>query len=240
MKKIETKRISGYKYAPLLVVSALLSACGTNAAGSSNAASTNSNQTTASTAPSTTTTQSAAIDSSSPIFSKARLTSLTNYSFTLTIGNGSTSSTVTGKINSSTNYEIAVGPIQTYHVDGHSYEVVGNQTPQRVTLGLNFYNLQGVSSAANTFIQLASVGGVTVRSNGQCNVAGTAGTSYVESTSSNQSNSNQSPVACIANGSGALLSLTQGTPSTAASSTSGQYYSFEVTGIGNVPQIQLP
>ena len=92
------------------MVPAVLSASGTTAASSSNAASSNSNQTTASTVLSTNTTRSAAIGTSAPILSKARLTSLANYSFTMTIGNEITSSSVIGTINSSTNYESAVEP----------------------------------------------------------------------------------------------------------------------------------
>ena len=240
MHKNKTKRVSRRSYAPVLIVSVLVTACGKTTAGSSTAVSSNSNQTTASTVPSKNTTQSTAVGTSSPIFSKARLTSLANYSFSLTIGNGSTSTTITGKVYSPTNYFIAVGPIQTYHANGKTYEVEGNQPPQRVTLGKNFFNGQGLNTAAHTFLLLSNVPGATVRTNGKCSVVGTTGTSYLITSSSTQASSNQSPVACIANNSGTLLSLTQGTPSTAASSTSGQYYSFEVTGIGNVSPIQLP
>ncbi len=227
-----------YDGSVLLLISLTAAACGTSTATNSSSSTTVTTNTKSS--PATSTTQTSTTVATSTVLSPSRLASLTNYSYTMEISSGSTSSTVNGKIYSPTNYEVALASAQTYVVNGQAYVVVANQSPQQVTLGQNFFQQQGIIAAANAVSRIANTSGVTVSADGKCSAAGVTGTKYTLSNASTQGNPAKTPTICIANNNGALLSLTQGTAPSSTQSGGNQTFSFEVTGIGNVSPIQLP
>lgn len=156
------------------------------------------------------------------------------------VGSGNTSLTMVGEIHSNTNYEITLGTTHTFFIGGQAYEVLGSLAPQKVTLNQNYFQQQGILAAASAFVDLTKASGVTVKANGNCTVAGEAGESYTETTPSTQGIVNITQVGCVADSNGALLSFVQGTSGTASPGGTAQRFNFEVTGVGNVPLIQLP
>lgn len=169
-----------------------------------------------------------------------RLTSLTNYSYTMTVGTGSASLTMTGQIHSQSNFEISLGTTHTYLINSQAYEVLGNLAPQKITLNPTYFQQQGIIAAANTFFDLTKASGVKVEPSGSCTIAGLKGTLYKETTPSNAGIFKIAQVGCVANSGGALLSFNQGDSGSAAPGGGGQKYFFEVTGVNNVSKFVTP
>ena len=185
--------------------------------------------------------------SASAGLSLTRLGSLKNYTFTTSAGNGGYTFTITGQVHDSTNWETqSTAPaVTTYDVGGRGYALaighvisVSFNTPEGLT------HLNGETTYAKSLIGYTHVTGIQIKTTGPCNVAGVAGTTYhVQSPSADASLLVETATACVANGSGALLSYSFGVPSGSAANAahiSGAGGSFRVNSIGRVGQIALP
>ena len=179
--------------------------------------------------------------------SLSRLGSLTNYSFTAAAGNGGYTFTVTGEVHDSTDWEThSTSPaVTTYDVDGHGYTVALGQvasatfkTPDGLT------HLNGEKTYAQALIGYTHVAGIRITTGGACNVAGVAGTTYqVKSPSADASLLVETATACVANGTGALLSYSSGVPGGSAASAAhitGATTSFTVNAVGGIGPIAAP
>ena len=183
----------------------------------------------------------------SAALSLSRLSSLTNYTFVSSAGGASESLRVTGKVHTATDWEshTQTPSVTTYDVGGHGYAVVGGprvnvtfQTPD----GVN--HLDGEHVYAAELMGYTHVTGIRISTAGACSVAGTAGTVYdVKSPSASASLLVETATACVADGSGALLSYSGGVQGGAAASAAhltGMAMSFRVTSIGGVGRIAAP
>lgn len=179
--------------------------------------------------------------------SLARLGSLKNYTFTTSAGNGGYTFTVTGKVYGPTSWEThSTAPaVTTYDVDGRGYALaigqvisVSFKTPEGLT------HLDGETTYAEALIGYTHVAGIQIKTSGQCSVAGEAGTTYhVQSPSAAASLLVETATACVANGTGALLSYSSGVPSGSAAQAAhitGAGTSFRVNSIGGVNPIAPP
>jgi len=177
----------------------------------------------------------------------ARLGSLTNYSFSTSTGNGGYSLTLTGEVHDSTDWEThSTSPaVTTYDVDGRGYTVALGQvasvtfkTPDGLT------HLNGERTYAQALIGYTHVAGIRITTGGACNVAGVAGTTYqVKSPSADASLLVETATACVADGSGALLSYSSGVPGGSAANAAhitGATTSFTVDAVGGIGPIAAP
>ncbi len=179
--------------------------------------------------------------------SLSRLGSLTNYSFTAAAGNGGYTFTVTGEVHDSTDWEThSTSPaVTTYDVDGHGYTVALGQvasatfkTPDGLT------HLNGEKTYAQALVGYTHVTGIRITTGGTCSAAGVAGTTYqVKSPSADSSLLVETASACVADGSGALLSYSSGVPGGSAANAAhitGATTSFAVDAVGGIGPITAP
>lgn len=233
------KRILSFlKVASVVSLPISLAACN----GTSSSTATTTSQSTSlstTTNPSTTSSNNSASNATS-VLSLSRLTSIKNYSFTQVVGNGGASLTMVGLIHSPTNFEISLGSTHTIFVGGQAYEVLGPLAPQKISIGPNYFQQQGIIEAANEFVDFTKAHGVTVEKTGTCTVANIPGTTYTEASPSNVTILKIEQVACISNSNGALLSIVQQASGTASPTGNGQRFNFQITGVNNVAPIALP
>ena len=171
----------------------------------------------------------------------SRLASLTNYSFTATAGNGGYTFTVTGEVHDPSDWEThSTSPAVTnYDVNGRGYAVALGQ----VTSGPP-QQLDGEATYAQALIGYTHVTGIRITTAGPCTVAGIQGTTYkVKSPGADASLLVETATACVANGTGALLSYSSGVPGGSAASAAhitGATTSFTVNAVGGIGPIAAP
>lgn len=178
----------------------------------------------------------------------SRLNSLTNYTFTSSSSNDGVTFKVTGQVHSSRDWKVesTIPVAETrYDVDGRGYAVTLGQvitvsfaTPEGLT------HLDGEYTAAESLIGYTHVLGEKISPGGSCQVAGEAGLVYrLRSPSAASALLVETATACVAKGSGALLSYTAGVPSGSASNAdnlTGASITFTVDSIGGVAAISAP
>ncbi len=179
--------------------------------------------------------------------SEARLGSLTDYSFTSTAGNDGYTFTVTGEVHSPTDWENhSTSPaVTTYDVDGRGYAVaVGQVLPTTFKPPDGLTHLNGETDYAQALIGYTHVTGIRITTAGPCSVAGVRGTTYqVKSPGADASLLVETATACVADGSGALLSYSSGVPGGSAASAvnlKGAAVSFTVDAVGGIGPIAAP
>lgn len=177
----------------------------------------------------------------------ARLGSLTDYSFISRSGNEGYTFTVTGQVHDATDWEShSTSPAVTnFDVGGRGYGVaIGQVTPVTFKSPDGLTHLNGEATYAQALIGYTHVTGIRVAAAGPCNVAGVDGTTYhVKSPAADASLLVETATACVANGSGALLSYSSGVPGGSAANAThltGAETSFTVTAIGGVGPISAP
>ena len=168
----------------------------------------------------------------------AKLGSLTDYSATMT-DNGTT---LSYSAHSPTDWEFGTGSTPILHVDGFSYTKSVNAQGQPVWYKTadnpGAYQHTAYPGAVAQFIGFTKATGVTVVRGAPCSAAGVAGHAWSVRSPSNSTLTEQE-TACVADQSGALLSLGTGASGSAVPS-SGFSYSVTVTSIGNVATIPVP
>lgn len=191
--------------------------------------------------------QSAHVSSGEGGLSAARLGSLTDYSFISKSGNEGYSFTITGQVHDPTDWETnSTSPaVANYDVDGHGYSLaVGQVIPVTFKSPDGLTHLNGEVSYAQALIGYTHVTGIRIVTAGSCNVAGVHGTTYeVRSPGADASLLVETATACVADGSGALLSYSSGVPGGSAANAThltGAETSFTVTAIGGVGAISAP
>lgn len=181
-------------------------------------------------------------------FDLARLASLKSYRFTSSGSNGGATFEITGVVHGTTDWETdAVTPVKerTYDVGGRGYSLVlGRVVPVDFKTPEGMSHLDGERTAAEGLIGYTHVRGIRITTKGSCRVAGASGTSYHLATPRDAAGLLLETVsACVAKGSGALLSYTAGVPSGSAASAvhvRGATTTFTVSAIGGVGAITAP
>jgi len=185
---------------------------------------------------------------SAPGLTMSRLSSLRNYTFTASASNGGATFTVTGQVHGPEDWKVesTIPVAETrYDVDGRGYAVTLGQvitvsfaTPEGLT------HLDGEYSAAQGLVGYTHVLGERISTAGSCRVAGENGTVYhLRSPSDAASLLVETATACVAQGSGALLSYAAGVPSGSAAQANGiagASSTFTVDSIGTVGVISAP
>jgi len=176
-----------------------------------------------------------------------RLGSLTNYSFTSTAGNGGYTFTVTGEVHSPADWEThSTSPAVTnYDVDGRGYSVaIGQVLPTTFKTSDGLTHLNGETTYAQALMGYTHVTGIRITTAGPCSVAGVQGTTYqVKSPGADAALLVETATACVADGSGALLSYSSGVPGGSAASAvhlKGASTSFTVNAVGGIGPIAAP
>lgn len=176
-----------------------------------------------------------------------RLSDLTDYSFISTEANAGYTFTVTGEVHDATDWQTqsAAPAVTNYDVDGRGYGVaIGQVTPVTLKTPEGLTHLDGESTYAQALIGYTHVTGIHIGTAGPCVVAGAKGTTYqVRSPGADASLLVETATACIAEGSGALLSYSSGVPGGSAASAAhiqGAETSFTVTAIGGIGPIAPP
>ena len=190
----------------------------------------------ASTAPRTPTPAASAGAGGAATLDLAKLGSLTNFAYTQTI-NGVTFS---GQVHSSTDWE-ATAPFVVRHVDGSSYAKLGHtwyqghDAPQA-------YAQSPYPGAVAQFAGFTRVYGATTRRGGACTAAGIPGHTWTIASPSNAAAIlTELASACVADASGALLTLSVGASSSAIpGATHSLSDSLVITAVGSVAWIPVP
>jgi hypothetical protein len=178
----------------------------------------------------------------------SKLSSLRNYTFTTNSSNANQDFAITGQVHDPTDWQTKSTvpvPETRYDVGGRGYAVTLGQviqvsfaTPEGLT------NLDGEYSAAQSLVGYTHVTGETITTAGSCRVAGEAGTIYhLRSPGDATALLVETATACVAQGSGALLSYSAGIPSGSAARSNhltGNTFTFTVESIGGVATIQAP
>jgi hypothetical protein len=179
--------------------------------------------------------------------SLARLGSLTDYSFTSTAGNDGSTITVTGEVHDPTDWEThsASPAVTNYDVGGRGYAVaIGQVTPVTLKTPEGLTHLDGETTYAKALIGYTHVTGIRITTGGHCSVAGVRGTTYdVKSPGADATLLVETATACVADGSGALLSFASGVPGGSAASAvhiTGATTSFTVDAVGGTGPIAAP
>ena len=176
----------------------------------------------------------------------ARLSSLTDYSFTATAGNAGYTFTVTGEVHDPTDWQThsATPAVTNYDVGGRGYAIaIGQVTPVSFKTPEGLTHLDGETTYAQALVGYTHVTGIRIATAGPCRVAGVEGTTYqVKTPGASASLLLETATACVANGSGALLSYSSGVGGSAASAVhiAGAGTSFTVTAIGGIGPIAAP
>ena len=181
-------------------------------------------------------------------FSLARLASLENYRFTSSASNDGHTFAITGMVHGPTDWEIDTAvPVHetTYDVDGRGYSLVlGQVIPVHFTTPEGLGHLDGERTAAEGLIGFTHVLGIRITTAGSCGVAGRSGTLYHLATPRDAAGLLlETATACVAKGSGALLSYTAGVPSGSAAAAvhvQGATGTFRVVAIGGVGVVRAP
>jgi hypothetical protein len=178
----------------------------------------------------------------------SRLSSLSNYTFTTTSSNGGATFTIRGQVHGPEDWKVeSTIPVAETHYDvgGRGYAVTLGQV-MAVTFATpeGLSHLNGEYSAAQSLLGYTHVLGETISTAGSCRVAGETGTVYhLRSPENASSLLVETATACVAKGSGALLSYAAGVPSGSAAQASniaGFTYTFTVDSIGGVGEISAP
>ena len=179
--------------------------------------------------------------------SLARLGSLTDYSFTSTAGNDGYTFTVNGEVHGPTDWETrSTSPaVASYDVGGRGYAVaLGQVTSLSFKTPDGLTHLNGETTYAQALIGYTHVAGIRITTAGPCRVAGVEGTTYqVKSPSADAPLLVETATACVADGSGALLSYSSGVPGGSAASAAhltGATVSFTVDAVGGIGAIAAP
>ncbi len=177
----------------------------------------------------------------------ARLSRLTDYSFTSTAGNGGYTFTVTGEVHAPTDWKThsTTPAVTNYDVGGRGYGVaIGRVVPVTFRTPEGLTHLDGETTYAQALIGYTHVTGIRIATAGPCRVAGVEGTRYqIKSPSADASLLVETATACIASGSGALLSYSSGVPGGSAANAAhitGASTSFTVNAIGGIGPIAAP
>lgn len=168
----------------------------------------------------------------------AKLGTLTNYTGTMTDNGASIAVTV----HSPTNWQESLGTIPTFHIDGASYVKSINAQGQPVWYKNadppTAYQQSPYPGAVQQFVGFTKVAGATIVRGASCTVAGTGGHLWTI-TSPRNPVLREGESACVADQSGALLSLNT-TGGGSAAPASGLSYSFTMTTVGSVPPFAVP
>jgi hypothetical protein len=218
---------------PVALAAVALAACGSSTAVSA----------TSSTGSSTGSTGTSAPSGSGPTgtvsgLDLSKLGSLTNYAGTMT-DNGTS---ISVSVHSPTDWQETLGSSPALHIDGFSYGKSINAQGQLVWYK-NADNSQAYQSspypgAAAQFADLTKVGGATIVRGAACSVAGISGHTWTIK-SPNDVAASSAASACVADQSGALLSLGSGVSGSAVP-TGGLSFTYTMTSVGGVPVIPLP
>jgi len=181
-------------------------------------------------------------------FSLSQLASLENYRFTSSSSNEGHTFTITGLVHGPEDWETEATipvPETTYDVGGHGYALaLGHVEPVSFKTPQGYSHLDGERTFATALIGYTHVTGIRITRKGRCRVAGTVGTLYHLATPSTAASVLlETASACVADGSGALLSYRTGAPSgsaVAATPLHGATSSFTVVAIGGVGEITPP
>ncbi|MBW4030927.1 MAG: hypothetical protein HIU57_09715 [Acidobacteria bacterium] len=186
--------------------------------------------------------------SRSAVPSLSRLSSLKNYTFTTTSTNAGYAFKLTGAVNGPENWEThAISPLRvvTYDVGGRGYTVaLGQVRSVSFATPSGSQQLDGEFSAAQALVGFTHVAGIVLTTPGACRVAGVNGTTYrLVTEKSAASLLVESATACVATGTGALLSLESGVPSGSAATAihlRGATTVFTVDSVGGVRPFRAP
>lgn len=185
---------------------------------------------------------------SGPGLSLARLASLENYRFTSKSSNDGYSFEITGMVHGPEDWEArATSPVSelTFDVGGRGYAVVlGRVEPVHFSTAEGLTHLDGERTFAQALVGYTHVRGIRIATKGRCQVAGRSGTVYALATPRDAAGLIlETASACVATGSGALLSYTSGVPSgsaAAAVNLRGATSTFRVEAVGGVGPISAP
>ena len=183
-----------------------------------------------------------------PKLTLERLAGLQNYRFTSSASNGGYTFRLSGIVHGPRDWETrSTLPVKetTYDVNGRGFTlVIGHIVPVTFKTPDGLTHLDGERSAAESLIGYTRVRGIRIATGGSCRVAGRSGTTYHLKTPRNAASLLvETATACVANGSGALLSYTAGVPSGSVLKSvhlRGATLSFKVDGIGTVGVIRAP
>jgi len=215
------------------MAAAVLSACGSSTAAS----------TTTTAAPAGSSAAAAPTGSSAPGgtvsgLDLSKLGSLTNYTGTMT-DNGTS---ISVSVNSPTNWQETLGNIPTLHIDGFSYGKSINAQGQPVWYknadSPDEYQQSPYPGAVAQFSGFTKVGGASIVRGAACTVAGVTGHTWtIKSPTTGTLTEGES--ACVADQSGALLSLGTSASGSAVPSN-GFAYTYTMDTVGGVPVTPVP
>jgi hypothetical protein len=168
----------------------------------------------------------------------SKLGSLTNYTGTMT-DNGES---ISVSVNSPTNWQETLGNIPTLHIDGFSYGKSINAQGQSVWYknadSPDEYQQSPYPGAVAQFSGFTKVGGASIVRGAACTVAGVTGHTWtIKSPTTGTLTERES--ACVADQSGALLSLSTSASGSAVPSN-GFAYTYTMDTVGGVPATPVP
>ncbi len=168
----------------------------------------------------------------------AELGSLTDYAGTMT-DNGAT---ISVEVHSATDWSESTGGTPMLHIGGVVYVKTVSPTGQPAWAHTpdpaSAYQQSPYPGAVGQFSGFTKVADATVTKGAACAAAGVPGHTWTIA-SPHTSVLSERESACVADASGALLSLTTGANGTAVPA-SGFAYSFTITQVGGVPAIAVP
>lgn len=217
---------------PVAVAAAALAACGSSTAVSatSSTGSTGSTATSASSGSGPTGTVSG--------LDLSKLGSLTNYAGTMT----DSGTSISVSVHSPTDWQETLGSSPALHIDGFSYGKSINAQGQPVWYksadDSQAYQSSPYPGAAAQFAGLTKVAGATIVRGAACSVAGISGHTWTIK-SPNDVAASSAASACVADQSGALLSLGSGISGSAVP-TGGLSFTYTMTSVGGVAVIPVP
>jgi hypothetical protein len=182
---------------------------------------------------------STSVPGASALPTKAKLGSLTNYTFNFT-DNGSLA--MHGEVYSQTDYQTTQPNVQ-LHTATATYSKLGTTWYETVQpANVQHYSTSPYPEAVKGFLGYLKVAGATVTKGASCSEAGQAGTTFtIESKELNSKVLNELANACISNSSGALLSYALGAQGSGVGTSNHHVtYSFTIDSIGGVAKIPVP
>lgn len=149
---------------------------------------------------------------------------------------------ISARVHSPTDWEMALGRLPTFHIGGYSYgkgvNAQGSVVWYKSTDSPQAYQHSPYPGAAAQFAGFANVGGATIVRSAPCSVAGIAGHIWTIGSPA-RSTLSEGESACVADRSGALLSLTTSARGSAFPKR-GLSYSFRMTSVGAIAVIPVP
>lgn len=171
----------------------------------------------------------------------ARLASLTDYAFRVTVANGVKPLIVTGEIHSPVDFAVhSLGT--TIYAGGHAYERLGALVEPIALNPAHFLAGTGQAVFASQFLADTHITGATVREGPACTVAGVHGRTYTLLTHDGGRVLHERERMCVADASGAMLRYTSVIGGSVIPHPAGGSVgnTFTVTAVGDVPVIRAP